>query len=106
MPYIFIKSVYPSHKVDEVVKKYLEIMPKYPPDSSLGESVVSATKLVEHGVISFTAYEVKEGKFEEAMNRWMKGMGEFRNIEGYECSIEVWATAAEAFGSIGMKPPE
>jgi len=106
MPYIFITSVYPSHKVDEVVKKYLEIIRKYPPDPSLGKSIVSATKLVEQGVKGIIAYEVKEGKFEEAMNRWMRSIGEFRNIEGYECSIEVWATAAEAFGSIGMKPPE
>ena len=106
MPYIFIISVYPSHKADEVVKKYLEILPKYPPDLSIGKVVVNATKLAEQGIKSFTAVEVEEGKLEEAINLWTKGLAEFRNIEGYEATIEVWATAAEAFGSIGLKPPE
>ena len=106
MPYLFITSVYPSHKVDEVVKKYLEVTPKYPPDPSMGKALVSATKILEQGVKSFTAYEVKEGKLEEAISIWTKGIAEYRNIEGYETSIEVWATSAEAFGAIGMKRPE
>ena len=105
MPYIFIKTVYPTHKIDEVVKKYLEVLPKYPPDPSLGETVAAATNATEQGIISLTVYEVKEGKFEEAMNRWMTGAAEYRNIEGLEYSIETWATAVEAFGSIGKTPP-
>lgn len=105
MPYLFIKSTYPSHKADEVLKKNLEVVPKYPPDPSLGETVASASRGVEQGVESITIYEVKKGKFDEAMEIWMKGLLEFRNIEGYEMSIEVWPTAAEAFNAIGMKPP-
>jgi len=98
--------VYPSHKADEVVKKYLEVLTKYPPVPAMGKTVVSATKLFEQGVKSFTAYEVEEGKLEDAINRWTKALVEFRNIEGYATSIDVWATAAEAFRSIGMKLPE
>lgn len=106
MPYIVITTVYPSHKVDEVVKKYIEMLPKYPPVPSVGESVVSAVKTVEQGIKQLTVYEVKEGKLEEALNLWTKGSAEYRNIEGYGVTIEVWATTAEAFAAIGMKPPE
>ena len=106
MPYIFITAVYPSHKVDEVVKKYLELLPKYPPVPSLGKTVVNATKLVEQGVKSLSVYEVEAGKLEEAISLWTKGIAEYRNIEGYEVSIDIWATGAEALGSIGKKPPE
>lgn len=97
--------MYPTHKIDEVVKKNLEIVPKYPPNPSLGESVVTAAKGVDQGIVSLTVYEVKEGKFDEAMEIWMKGAAEFRNIEGLEYSIEVWATTAEAMGALGMTPP-
>lgn len=105
MPYLFIKSTYPSHKIDEVVKKILEVMQKFPPDLSLGEQVAGATKADEKGIVGLTVYEVKEGKFDEAMKRWMIVMSEFRNIEGYEYSMDVWATTIEAFGAIGMTPP-
>jgi len=105
VPYIFIKSTYPSHKIDELLKKNLEVVPKYPPNPSLGETVVSATKADGQGIVSLSIYEVKKGKFEEAMDLWVKGQMEFRNIEGYEFSIETWVTAAEAFAAIGMTPP-
>ena len=106
MPYLFITTVYPSHKSDEVVKKYLEITPKYPPQPSLGKSVADATKIGEQGARNITVYEVEKGKLEEAISLWTKGVAEFRNIEGYEASIDVWMTTAEAFKAIGMKVPE
>ena len=46
-----------------------------------------------------------EGKFEEAMNRTMTGVAEYRNIEGLEYSFETWATAFEAYEAIGKTPP-
>lgn len=105
MPYIFIKSTYPSHKIDEVVKKYLEVLQKFPPDPSMGEQVANATRADGQGIVGLTVFEVKEGKFDEAMKRWMSAMTEFRNIEGYEYSMDVWATVIEAFAAIGMTPP-
>ena len=105
MPYIFIKVVYPTHKIDEVVKKNIEILSKYPPDPSLGETVVAATNATEQGIVSLTVYEVKEGKFIEAQSRWLKAVTEFRNIEGLEYSFETWATAFEAYEAIGKTPP-
>ena len=36
MPYIITRCWYPPNKVDEVVKKYLEVLDKFPPDETLG----------------------------------------------------------------------
>ncbi|MBY8984575.1 MAG: hypothetical protein KGD65_05900 [Candidatus Lokiarchaeota archaeon] len=105
MPFLFIRFVYPTHKIDEVVKKNLEIIPNYPPDPSRGETVVQAARGVEQGIESLTIFEVKQGKFDETMATWMKIAAEFRNIEGLEYSIEVWATNPEAMGSLGLTPP-
>jgi hypothetical protein len=47
MPYIIRTITYPSHKRNDVIKKYLEIRPKYPQDESLGEFIaqpVTTTK--------------------------------------------------------------
>ena len=106
MPYIFTKIIYPPHKIDEMVKKYIEILPKYPPDPSLGEVAVGATKTSEEGIVSLTVFEVKEGKLQEALNLTNRNVSEYRTVEGVKYSIEVWGTAIEAFAAIGMTPPE
>ena len=41
--YIITTSLYPTHKANEVAKKYFEMLAKYPPDESLGEATVQAT---------------------------------------------------------------
>ena len=106
MPYIFAKVIYPPHKIDEVVKKVIEITSKYPPDPSLGELIVNASRMTEEGIVSQFIYQVKEGKFIEASNRMGRVISEFRTIEGIRYSIENWATAIEAYATIGMTPPE
>lgn len=106
MPFIFSKIIYPPHKIDELVKKYIEILPKYPPDPSLAEVALGATKATEEGIVSLTVFEVKEGKFQEAFNLVTRNTSAFRTVEGVKYSIEVWATTIEAFAAIGMTPPE
>ncbi|MFX1501849.1 MAG: hypothetical protein ACFFDH_12870, partial [Promethearchaeota archaeon] len=106
MPYLFLTVKYPSHKIDELAKKLVEIVPKYPPDPSLGELVVRGTRAVGEGIISLNIYTVKEGKLEESIAQRSKMVSELRNIEGLEYSIEVWVTIVEAYDSIGIKLPE
>jgi hypothetical protein len=50
--------------------------------------------------------EVKPGKLEEAWELGQKRMVMFIEIEGFEYSIEVQSTAAEALARIGMSAPE
>ena len=106
MTYIFAKIIYPPHKIDELAKKTIEITSKYPPDPSLGELIVNASRMTEKGIVSLFIYEAKEEKFIEALNRVGRVISEFRTIEGIKYSIETWATVIEAYATIGMTPPE
>lgn len=106
MPYVVIKTWFPSNKANEVAKKYIEERKKYPFDRSLGKEVVSAVSSDENGIISMGIIDVKEGKLEETLTRDSNIGVMYFNIEGYKRKQEVWSTAAEAFAFIGMKAPE
>ncbi|MHA2036731.1 MAG: hypothetical protein ACW98X_09880 [Promethearchaeota archaeon] len=105
MPYFFVKFTYPTHLIDEVLKKNLEVVSKFPPDPSLGEAVVTATSANDKGIISLNIFEVKEGKFDEASALVLRIVTEYRNIVGLEYTLEVWATAPEAMASLGLPLP-
>ena len=50
---------------------YLKAMTKYPDDNSLGTPVVPvAVRATLQGIKAITVYEVKKGKFEDAMLVW------------------------------------
>ena len=107
MPYLVIKSWYPTHLASEVAKRYLEVVQKYPPDNTLGETLVPvAVKTTKKGIKTMSIYEIKEGKLEEANTRAGNAMAMFNDIEGYEYSVERWATVSEAMAAIGMQAPE
>ena len=107
MPYIFVTTQYPSHKVLEVGEAYLEGLKKYPPDRSLSNEVVpAAVKTTLQGIKVMAIIEPKAGKFEEALARLNKVMAMYMPIEGLECSIETYGTVSEAMTSIGMSLPE
>ena len=63
MPYIIIRCWYPNHLADDVAKKYLETMEKFPPDESLVKTVVpAAIQTTKKGVQSITIGEVERLK--------------------------------------------
>ncbi len=107
MPYLLNKSWWPSDKTTEVVNKGFKLFPKYPPDTSLSESVIpNCVKATDKGIVNISIQEVKKGKLEEAITAAQKYAAEFHDIVGFEYSIEVWFTQIEAYASIGKKPPE
>jgi len=107
MPYIIVKTCWPSHQVPEVVKKAIEQIKKFPEDSSLGETILpNAVKATTDGFKTISVTEAAKGKFEELYARAGEIMQLYAPIEGFEYSIEVWATVAEAFATIGQTPPE
>lgn len=107
MPYIVITSWYPSDKVIEVVKTYFEAIKKYPPDDSLGEAVVpAAVTTTKRGIKTIGITEVKEGKLQEALNRARSTMVMYHNIEGYEYTVDIYATVTEALAFVDMELPE
>jgi hypothetical protein len=107
MPYLVSFTCWPSDKTDEVVKRAIEVAQKYPPDLSLGEPVVpNAVNATTDGIKTIGITEVKEGKLEEAMTRATNTAVMYSPIAGFEWSVEVWYTVAEAYASIGKTPPE
>lgn len=106
MPYIFVYCWYPSHKVSEVVKVYLEMLKKYPEDESLGENLIpAAVNTGCEGIKSLAVTKVKEGKLEEALTRTGTQMAMFQSVEGFEYSIETWSLVEEAMAMIGKSMP-
>ncbi|NVM54160.1 MAG: hypothetical protein HWN66_10710 [Candidatus Helarchaeota archaeon] len=96
MAYIVINAWYPSHKADEVGKRYEEVMKNYPPDNTLGTTVIpGAVRATKDGIETMVIVEVKPGKFDEASIYISKAMASYADIEGYEYSIVVWATLPE-----------
>ena len=107
MPYIITTSLYPSHKASEVGEKYLEAMKKFPPDGNLGTQVVpAAIKATEQGIKVVGISEIKKGKFEESLTRAVNFMVIFRDIPGFEYTIDTYLTVTEALATLGMSMPE
>ena len=105
--YIVTSSFYPSDKAMEAAKKYLEMLKKYPPDPTLGAEVVpAAVKTTEHGIKVINFVEVKKGKLEAAYDRAINEMAMFLSIVGFEYSIDIYASVAEAFTTVGMSLPK
>ena len=106
MPYVIAISTYPSHKQDDVVKKYLELIPKYPGDESIMEVIAQPVKLTNNGFKIVTIWEAKGGKFEEAFTQINTYFYEYKDIDGYETDIKVWNTFPEAIAMAGIPVPE
>jgi len=104
MPYIIATIKYPSHIQNEVVKKYLQISPKYKTDENVAEQLCAPVTTTENGVIVKSIWEIKPGKLEQALAYFRKY--EFVNIENCEYSVDVWYTFEEAAGIAGFKVPE
>ena len=103
MPYMIARVWYPPAKADEVAKKYLEVMEKYPPDESIAKSVVpAAVKSSQEGLESLMIDAVERQKVGDAYNRAIRMMIEFRNIEGFKYEVKIWSTVEEALDVMGL----
>ena len=104
MPYIIVRVWYPPDMADEVGKKYLEVLEKYPPDESLAKTIVPvAVSSNNSGLEALIISEVERQKIGDALERDANIMAEFRGIEGFNWEIKTWSTAAEALARIGLE---
>jgi len=106
MPYFVIKARFPRTKGNEVAKIYIEERKKYPFDRSLGKEAVLAATTDEKSVLTIGVLEIKEGKLEEVIARENKISMMYLDIEGYNRWTEMWMTAVETLGLLGLKAPE
>lgn len=107
MVYIIVTTCFPTHKGNEAARKYIEQLKKYPEDDSLGESVLDlAVKATTDGIKAISISEAKKGKLEESLTRTNNILAMYNEIEGYEYTVEIWLSPAEALATIGMKMPK
>ena len=107
MVYLVLEVWYPPGMESKAGKKYLEIMKKYPPDSSVGKIVIPfAVNSTPEGTHTFTITEVKEGKLEQAIKDASRNMLDFTGIEGLKYQIRTYLTALEGMSLLDLGMPE
>ena len=105
--YTIITSSYPSDKAKEVAEKYMEVLGKYPPNTSLTTEIIpAAVKRTEKGIKVITVGQVKPGKLEEALIYLANANAMFNDIQGFEYSLDVYLSIEEGLATLGMRMPE
>ena len=97
MVYVVLKSFYPTHKAEEIMKIFMELVKKYPSDESVAETLIrGAGRPTEKGYEGMSIWKVKEGQFDKLAKRIMSAMSMFNNVEGFGWAVDVWATFEES----------
>jgi hypothetical protein len=103
MPYVVTRCWYPQHIADDVAKKYLEVIQKYPPDESIAKPVIAAAVTsTREGIEVLSVDEVKRQRIGDALERSVVFMTEFRRIRGFNYEIRTWSRVEEALARIGL----
>lgn len=107
MVIVMSTSYFPADKSEEVGKKYIEVTKKFPPDRSISKPILRVgVRVTTDGMKVISISEVKEGKFNEFVNRSYQQVLMFSEIEGYRTESEVYLTGTEAMPLVGLKMPE
>ena len=107
MVIVMSTSYFPADKSEEAGKKYIEVSKKFPPDRSISKPILRVgVRVTTNGMKVITLFEVKEGKFNEFMNRSYQQILMFSEIEGYRAEHEVFMSGTDAMPLVGLKMPE
>ena len=103
MPYMITHLWYPNHVVDEVAKKFMESLEKYPHDESISKTIVpAAVSTTKDGIETISIDEVESQKLSDAIEHDALFIAEYRNIKGFRYETKAWSTVEEAMKQIGM----
>ena len=107
MVYLLSTVWFPPVKGEEVGKKLLEVVRKYPEDKSIGKTVLAGALMrTKYGIKGISIYEVKEGKLDVALERVGDILAIYSEIEGVNSRIDTMATLVESMDAVGLKAPE
>ena len=107
MVYVLSTVWFPPVKGEEVGKKFLEVVKKYPEDKSIGKTVLAGALMrTKYGIKGISIYEVKEGKLDVALERIGDILAIYSEIEGVNSRIDTMATLVESMDVVGLKAPE
>ncbi|MFW9822405.1 MAG: hypothetical protein ACFFE4_05695 [Candidatus Thorarchaeota archaeon] len=106
MALIVATVLFPHAKSNDVAKKNIELIQKYPADPSLGETLAIGVKATLDGIKAIFVGDVAKGKVVEFIERVAQQYQETAlEIEGYKYQIETFMTVPEAYKILGMEPP-
>ncbi|MHA2281603.1 MAG: hypothetical protein ACXAC5_12220 [Promethearchaeota archaeon] len=106
MVLMMVTITYPRDKGTKVAKRYLDVMKKFPPDPSLGKTIVIGVKSTKKGFKVIGIGDVAKGKYEENLIRTVQSYQEYLDIDGFNYEIETFLDIAEAMPIIGLEAPE
>ncbi|NVM52956.1 MAG: hypothetical protein HWN66_04575 [Candidatus Helarchaeota archaeon] len=107
MVYLINNVWCPHDKPNEVAKKYLEIIKKYPPDPALGTIVAILVRSNKDNVHVIGIGKVKKGKLTENIKRTTESNQMMANsIEGFKYEVSTYLDITEAYDILGMKAPD
>ena len=108
MPYVFVYSYVPVHKVAESADIYVKSLKDFNSKARplRKEIIPNAVKSTMDGIETIGVHDVKEGKLDEFLKLIQEYMVNFHVLEGFKYKIEVRFNAVEALGMIGLKLPE
>ncbi|MHA2287273.1 MAG: hypothetical protein ACXABG_00675 [Promethearchaeota archaeon] len=98
MPYVLVSSNYPPHKRNEVLHVNKEVLKKYPIENYPAKLVIpSAFRPTLNGVESFSIWGVQNDKdLTEMLYRIANAMRNYLDIEGFDYSMDVYASLKDA----------
>ena len=97
---------FPPHKGEEMGKKALEVMQKFPEDPNIGKLILNGALMrTELGIQGVTITQINEGKTQVALDRANEMMQIYTEIEGVNARFDLMATFEESLEMIGMKMP-
>jgi len=106
MVLVLATILYPHKVANEVAKKYIEMVKKYPADPSLGEMLTLGTRATLEGIKVVSIGSIAKGKVEEALSNLATQYQEYTSIEGFKWQVEMLMDMAEAYKAVGMTAPE
>jgi hypothetical protein len=104
---ITVIAYYPHGESENVGKKFIEVMSKYPDDPTAAEPILyGAVNATTEGIRVISVAAVKNGKVKEAIDLATRRMLEYSNaIAGFRYTLDVSYDVVEAMGILNMKSP-
>ncbi|MHA2392584.1 MAG: hypothetical protein ACXAEX_11630 [Promethearchaeota archaeon] len=108
MPYVFITSLFPPHKGEELAKLYIKLLKEERATlRPMGKELIpNAVKSTINGMEVIGVWDIKEGKLEEFLFKQQESLANYHEIEGYKYQMDVRFKVSEALSMIGLKMPE
>ncbi len=106
MVYVVSNVSYPSDKSKEVAAKWMENLKKFPPDPSVGKTILVLVRPSNKGVHVISVGKPEKGKLEEYILRATQSGEDMTSVIGFTYELKVYLDYTEAYKALDMSPPK